>query len=90
MTSCGKVHLGDRIYFQGFGIHKAPPSTDKIRRCVFMAFEPPGRTCDDVVLFHDTHKGIWAKRAKQLMPERKRKSVVLHRVKAIAHGAMDY
>jgi len=82
MKSCGKVDLGDRIYFQGFGIHKAPPSTDKIRRCVFMAFEPPGRTCDDVVLFHGTHREIWEKRAGPVAGERKRKSELLHKVMA--------
>ena len=38
--------------------------------------------CDDVVLFHGTHREIWEKRAGPVAGERKRKSEVLHRVMA--------
>jgi hypothetical protein len=47
MKSCGQDNPGARIYFHGFGIHTAPPSTEHLRRSVFLAFEPVARTCDD-------------------------------------------
>jgi hypothetical protein len=80
MKSCGQVNLGDRIYFQGFGIHKAPPSTELLRRSVFLAFEPVARTCDDVVIFASTYEEIWKNQAQALKKSRKIKSGVIRQV----------
>ena len=80
MKSCGQVNLGDRIYFQGFGIHKAPPSTELLRRSVFLAFEPVARTCDDVVNFASTYEEIWKNQAQALKKSRKIKSGVIRQV----------
>ena len=81
MKSCGTLNLGDRLYFQGFGIHKAPPATDTVRRAVFAAFEPPCRACDDVVLTLHNYSDVWQLQHKDLGHERRQKSKVLLEVK---------
>ena len=70
------MSLDDRIYFQGFGIHKAPPSTPKVRRAAFFAFEPPGRNCDDVVLFRHNHADVFAMQSAKIKRERRVKTEV--------------